>query len=275
MNLRTAALELTQLIFPPRCEVCNAFSPDPFCPDCRAGIVPVGEDLCLLCGVPFPPNTTHPPTCAACRGRDRPWAFDSARAFGLHCGPLRRAVIRLKFDGRTQLAPVLAEMLAHTADRVGWRSPAAAVAVSPLSTRGEGGWGGEVVIIPALLHPSRRKWRGFDQALMLSRHLGKNLDLPVWEDVIRRVKATRPQIELTPAQRLENLRGAFEALCPERLAGARVILVDDVFTTGATLQAASSALKNAGATEVHCITITRAVPDWHPAALTGDPPENQ
>ena len=139
MNLRSAALELTQLIFPPRCEVCNAFSPDPFCADCRAGLVPVGDDLCALCGVPFPPNTTHPSTCAACRGRERPWAFDSARAFGLHCGPLRRAVIRFKFDGRTQLAPVLAGFLA--------------VAVSPLSparqcpqgarAQGEGGRGGE------------------------------------------------------------------------------------------------------------------------------------
>jgi len=283
MNLHQVFLELTQLLYPPRCEVCNVLGPEVLCATCREDVVPVGEDLCATCGVPFMPNTRHPDTCADCRGRERPWAFASARAYGLHCGALRRAIIRYKFDNRTQLAPVLAVMLAEA-----YRATALPSVGTLSRTRPDAANGNRALesapterleqrpdaIIPAVLHPARKKWRGFDQALLLSRHLGKRLDLPVWEDVPRRVKHTRPQIELTPAQRLENLRGAFEARETGRLAGANVILVDDVFTTGATLQAAAAALKRGGAAAVRAVTVTHAVPPWHPAALSGDPPEN-
>ena len=126
---------------------------------------------------------------------------------------------------------------------------------------------GEVqALVPAVLHPRRRRWRGFDQAIMITRELAALWGVPVVA-AVRRTKFTQPQIDLEPEQRRRNLAGAFRPDPRVDLSGQVVAVVDDVWTTGATLEACARAVKRAGAQRVYGLTVTRAVPSWHPAAI--------
>jgi ComF family protein len=176
----------------------------------------------------------------------------------MHTGPLRQAIIHYKYSNRRDLAPTLAAELARRLDNEYARPKRL-----PLDE--------VVAIVPVVLHPLRRAWRGFDQAQALARSLSELTGKPLWDDTLARVKDTTPQVSLSPGQRAENMRGAFEARKGWKLAGATLLLVDDVYTTGATLRAAARALKDAGAARVFGLTITRAAPQWHPdsfASLT-------
>jgi competence protein ComFC len=113
------------------------------------------------------------------------------------------------------------------------------------------------VIVPVPLHTRRLRERGYNQAALLARELGKGVGLPVLEDALARVRETSPQVDLNAEERKENVRGAFH--CPDgRLAGKSVLLVDDVYTTGATLEACSLALKQRGVRTVWALTLARA-----------------
>jgi ComF family protein len=102
------------------------------------------------------------------------------------------------------------------------------------------------LVVPVPLHPKRQRQRGFNQSALLSRYLCRSLNLVLSENALRRIRHTTPQIELGPEERASNVRGAFAAV-PRQVAGRHILLVDDVFTTGATLSAAAEALLAAGA----------------------------
>jgi ComF family protein len=113
------------------------------------------------------------------------------------------------------------------------------------------------VILPVPLHARRLRERGYNQASLLARELGKGVGLPVLENALIRVRDTAPQVDLKAKERQENVRGAFH--CPDdRWAGKRVLLIDDVYTTGATLEACSLALKQRGVRIVWALTLARA-----------------
>jgi ComF family protein len=113
------------------------------------------------------------------------------------------------------------------------------------------------VIVPVPLHTRRLRERGYNQAALLARELGKGVGLPVLEDAVARVRYTSPQVDLNAEERKENVQGAFH--CPtDRVAGKSVLLVDDVYTTGATLEACSLALKQRGVLTVWALTLARA-----------------
>ena len=248
---------LLDLIFPPRCEVCGELGRPAFCPECREQAQLATPPCCQVCGVMMPPAAAHRPTCPDCAGGKR--YFDAARSVGLHCGTLRRAVLNYKFNNARRLEGPLAQLLATRLASDGeWPHPL------PLS--------GLDAIVPIPLHPTRRAWRGFDQALRLCRKLGESRDLPVLEGALLRVKATRPQVDLTPAERRENMRGAFAAR-DSVLRGRNLLLVDDVYTTGATAHRAAQACKQGGAAAVCVITLSRPAPPWHPAAFSLEPGE--
>ncbi len=118
-------------------------------------------------------------------------------------------------------------------------------------------------LLPVALHPRRRAWRGFDQAVLLGRALSRHTDLPCWEGLLLRVKNTHQQIGLSMEERRANLAGAFRVTEPRRLGGGDFLLLDDVYTTGSTLQEAARALLQAGARAVYGLTLTRATPAWH------------
>jgi ComF family protein len=113
------------------------------------------------------------------------------------------------------------------------------------------------VIVPVPLHAKRERARGYNQAALLARELGSHLSLPVSEEILARVKATIPQVGLDIQQRQANVSAAFGCVRPD-LAGRTVLLVDDVCTSGSTLEAAASALRDGGVSTVWAYTLTRA-----------------
>jgi ComF family protein len=170
--------------------------------------------------------------CAGCRSGLR--GFDSAASFGMYEGSLRRLIHLFKYSGMKPLARPLAEYLLRAL---------------PADEHFD-------AVIPVPLH-WRRQWsRGFNQAELLARCVAKQRGIPVW-NALRRRRATATQAGLANAGRRRNVAGAFRVKEKARLAGKRVLLVDDVMTTGATANACAAALKRGGAGFVSLLTLAR------------------
>jgi len=237
---------LVDLIFPPFCPVCgqplDGGRRDPLCGRCWDGMERLPPVVCRVCGVPLglrdpgPARPSTGPTCGACRLE--PPAFRYARAAARYGETVRRAVHAFKFGGRRALAAPLGDLLAAI-------DPATLPVPAP------------AVIVPVPLHPSRERARGFNQALLLARRLGRAWDLPVAPAVLTRPRATLPQTDLPADARRANVRDAFVVRSPRPVEGRHVILVDDVLTTGATVDACARRLDAAGATTVGVLTVAR------------------
>jgi ComF family protein len=225
------------VLLAPSCAACDALLDRPTCgPVCEAcwrSILPLTPPLCERCGDPLATWRTVGAAQALCpRCRRAAREVDRARAIGAYDGALRAIVHALKYEGRRSLAEPLADLMRQRAADL---------------------LHGAACVVPVPLHPSRRRHRGFNQAADLARHLG----LPV-VGALARVRATATQTDLPAAQRHRNVRKAFAATrACSSLVGSVVVLVDDVCTTGATLEACAAALKAAGAREVRAITAAR------------------
>lgn len=235
---------ILDLLFPPRCVACHRLGTW-LCAACLNEIETIRPPVCPRCGWPvgelLSPGPAVPhsemPVCDRCQ-RDL-FQLDGLRACGFHSGPLRQAIHQLKYEDVRSLAAPLGKLMA---DR--WPE-----LLPP-------GYDMEA-IVPVPLHASRQRERGYNQAALLARELGAYLRRPVVENVLIRARATAPQVELNAQERQENVRGAFRCL-NDRLRGKRVLLVDDVCTTGSTLEAACSALKSSGVSSVWAYTLARA-----------------
>jgi ComF family protein len=207
----------------------------PVCVACWAAILPITPPVCDRCGDPLSTWRAQSTTDAVCvRCRRTRHAVDRARAVGEYTGPLRAIVHALKYDARRSLARPLAALMRE---------------------RGSALLDGAHCAVPVPLHRSRRQSRGFNQSADLAHHLR----LPVVH-ALRRVRATATQADLPAAQRHRNVRDAFATTPAGRtLVGATVVIVDDVSTTGATLDACARALKAAGVAEVRALTAARVV----------------
>ena len=233
------AAELLGLVFPPACAACAALLEveAPFCPLCTLATEPVPLPGCRRCAEPV----EQPGSCPRCLRAPPP--FRSVHAAFLHTGPLARAIHRFKYEGHSELALPLARALATEARS--WLD-----ALAP-----------HAVLVPVPLHRGRLLRRGYDQAGLLTRALARETGLPE-EPALLRVRATRRQVGLTEAERTENVHGAFATRGP--VPARPMVLVDDVFTTGATVRAASAALREAGAQWVYVLTLARAVGEANP-----------
>ena len=242
--------DLLGLIFPPRCQLCGSFDDAPLCEGCLSEAVLIDAPDCFYCGVPLQKTVPGGQLCSGCR--DGRW-MSGMRAVGLHVKTLREAIIRYKFDGRTRLAAPFGEML---------------VDVMARETE-EGGLPLEAcdALVPVPLHRNRRRWRGFDQAELLCDAIAETGQMAVWRDVLTRVRDTPPQVGVRGSQRGSNVRGAFEVERPMRVQGASMILVDDVLTTGSTMEECARVLRLAGAAAVYGLTLSRGAPGWHPEAF--------
>ncbi|MEW5724508.1 MAG: ComF family protein [Thermodesulfobacteriota bacterium] len=238
---RTALRGLLDLLCPPRCLLCGAFPDrddgDPaFCPGCRAGMTPLPEAHCRYCGQPFTTTIPTHHTCALCL--EKKPAFEKATAAGLYEGALRTAIHRLKYEGRTELARPLAAFMAEN--------------LAPPFHPPEAD-----LVLPMPLHSRRLKKRGFNQALLLAQALYAPWPGIVRWDLLRRTRPTRPQVGLSEEQRKRNVRGAFVVEQPQLLEGRPVILVDDVYTSGATARECAKVLRQAGVDRVLVLTLAR------------------
>jgi len=220
---------LLNALFPPRCAGCGQLGQE-WCATCRSRVQAIHDPVCPQCG--RPQHNALP--CSQCR--HAPLEIDGIRSAVLFEGPLREAIHHLKYNGRTSLAGPLGSLLI-----VHWQA-------RPLPAD---------VIVPVPLHPARLRERGYNQSTLLAEQLGKACDLPVVEAALTRIKATLPQVTLNAEQRKANVQEAFEARA-DLVQGRQIVLIDDVCTTGATLDACSHALKQAGAKSVWALTLGRA-----------------
>ena len=236
-----ASVALEQLLLPAECLLCGALLPfdrsrDLVCPLCRQRWRPVVPPWCERCGHPEPLFGR----CRVCA--DWPPALRCARSAVWLDAAARRAVHALKYGG----LPRVADDLAAAAARV----------TLPLPD------GHAAVLVPVPLGPRRLRTRGYNQSALLARSLGARWGHPVAELLVR-TRETATQTALTPASRLANVAGAFATRNAEGRTGNALILVDDVFTTGATLGAAARALESAGARCIMAVTFGRAtIPDF-------------
>lgn len=253
----TAALDL---LFPPFCPVCRTrLGPgrrDPLCGACWQRLERIIPPLCRLCGTPlfqFSPQgeddlvgqelgpsssrAAAPHLCGRCRRRVP--SFSYARSAARYGDVVREALHAFKFGGRRALAAPLGELLAEVG------------AVLPVDRVD--------LLVPVPLHPRRERERGFNQAALLARRLGKAWAIPVSITALRRSVDTPSQTELTAAQRRANVKGAFTLRRPELVAGRHVLIVDDIMTTGATAGECAACLKDGGAATVGLLTVARVL----------------
>ncbi len=194
--------------------------------------------ICQLCGRPS--NASG--YCWHCQ--HKPLAIDGIRSVFSFEGEVRQTVHHLKYCNRQVLAVPLARLMAGY-----WRT-------NPIPIN---------LIVPVPLYPARQRERGYNQADLLARALGGMIDVPVATKGLRRVRHTQPQVNLNASERGENVRGAFIYQVSEKgssdvaVNGRRVLVIDDVCTTGSTLEACSLALKAAGASTVWGFTLARAI----------------
>lgn len=217
---------MLDLVFPRRCLVCRGPA-DELCESCREGLVRLSGPLCERCGAP----TAWPVArCRECSGRRL--AFARARAAVAYDEAARRVVRGWKDGGLRTLAELAADLVCEAVQR------------PPVYT---------VSFVPA--DDDRRLRRGHNPAERLARELGRRWQLPV-VPLLARESGVRPQRGLPLAERRRNVRGAFTAVAP---APRQLALVDDVYTSGATVSAAATALRKAGARRVEVVTFARAV----------------
>lgn len=217
------------MLFPPRCVSCRELG-SLLCAKCREKFELVEPPLCPHCGRP----RSNGRLCPLCQ-RD-PLQIDGVRSVAYFDGTLREAIHHFKYYNRQALAIPLGKLMGNY-----WEK-------SPLPAE---------IIVPVPLHPHRLRERGYNQAALLARELGQSTGLPVAENGLVRMRATRPQVELNAQERKENVSDAFHCSSME-LKGKRVLLIDDVCTTGATLEACSIALRQVGARSVWGFTLARA-----------------
>jgi ComF family protein len=223
---------VVDLVFPPQCAGCGRRG-QRFCADCQKSRIVLEPPLCESCGYPVP----QAGRCQRCRaGVNAITSLAGIRSTAFHAGPWRKAVHRLKY----QRDGILADTLA------GWM----AVAGPDEAPAG-------CLVVPVPLAPERLATRGYNQAALLARAYAELLGLPFAAQAARRVRHTDSQVGLSPQRRRQNVAGAFAA---ERrvVAGKPIILIDDVCTTGATLDACGTALLEAGAAQVWGLTLVRA-----------------
>lgn len=220
---------LADLFYPQRCVGCERRASDVLCRACFEALPAVGSPFCARCGLPTAFET---PACEGCKNVD--FCFESARAPLRYEGAARRLVHALKYRGYARVVEK--------------------VAVPLMLGVLDGGTHFDA-LVPVPLHRSRLRRRGFNQAGLLACGVARKLNAPV-SDTLEVVRSTRDQVELTAAGRRANVAGAYSIR--GRVPG-RILLVDDVFTTGATMSACAGALLGTGAEEVHALSLCRTV----------------
>lgn len=229
-----------RMVYPPSCVACGGATAEVhvLCPQCWSRIGFISRPYCERLGTPFAVDlggALHSPAAIA-----DPPVFNRARAVCRHDDVARDLVHRLKFGDRPELGVALANMML--------------LAGAEILDEAD-------LLVPVPLHRARLWRRRFNQAAVLARIIAKRRGLPVDLKALARVKPTRPQVGLSRPQRADNLQGAFKVARAARpqVEGRRIVMIDDVLTTGATANAAARALLRAGAVSVDVLTFTRVV----------------
>lgn len=251
---------LVSVFFPGGCRLCERLlthaSRLPICEECLGSFPALPASVCAICGSPAlaattlpgrtaagslgpgasPAREADPQTCLACA--ERTYRFECARSYAAYRGVLVRAVVLLKFERIEPLAAYFGEQVASVVKRDGLSGD---------------------IVVPVPLHRTRERERGFNQAELIAREAAKRLKMPIKPVLLMRTKARPDKHILTNEERWRIVRGAFATRPGSQVDNKRVLLVDDVMTTGATLDACAAALLEAGAKSVVGLTVARAV----------------
>lgn len=242
---RSAVDALVSLLFPAPCRLCGDVLTTagfiPICEECLASLTPLTGSCCDLCGRPFASEfatDAASPLCFACRRGV--YAFDRARSYGSYTDEMARAISLLKYEQVLSLGKWFAARLREK------------VEAAPEIFKSD-------VVVPVPLHPARRRERGYNQAELIARPLARQLRLPLRAYLLVRTKPRPPRLLLSRRERWESVRGAYAMRKGAKVDNLRVLLIDDVCTTGATLDSCARALKRAGAKSVTGLTVARVV----------------
>ena len=245
MIFRKALDALAAVVFPAPCRICGealaSASRIPICEACLNSFERIGAPICSRCGRPFVSPIAaeaSQPLCRLCRAGK--YSFDCARSFAQYNEQLTAAILLLKYEEIHSLgrwfAAQLTKVLASNEDFM----------------RAD-------VVVPVPLHPDRLRERGYNQAELIAGPLARRLNLKLGAYLLVRTLPRPPRLHLSRRERWESVRGAYAINKGVRVDNLRILLVDDVMTTGATLDVCAKALKGAGAAEVFGLTVGRAV----------------
>jgi len=239
--IKEAMARLFGIIYPAFCGSCGCgLGPGErfFCTACAGSAEFLSSPFCTACGRPFLSRATSDHLCHECM-KKRP-SYDMARAQAIYKGVVKEAIHLYKYRPVRSLKGYLGDFIEEGSQK--W-FPDANLAVA----------------VP--LHKMRLRQRGFNQSLFLAQRASRALGIGLSVDGLARVKNTRPQVDLDRGEREANVRGAFKVVKPEEFKGRNVLLVDDVYTTGATVKECAKVLRSAGADKVCVLTVARVFSD--------------
>jgi ComF family protein len=235
---------IVSVFFPAGCRICDRLLTGagrvPFCEECLGSFAAPRAKSCEVCGqaiASMAPTEEGAPVCRVCQ--QKTYAFERARSYGIYDGRLVRAILLLKWERMDPLGKWFAERLAEMITKEGERMA------------------GDVVV-PVPLHRDRERERGYNQAGLISKPLARKLGLPHKAMLLMRTRPRPNKQVLSLEERWESVRGAFATRPGSQVDKKRVLLVDDVMTTGATLDACARALLESGAKSVLGLTVARA-----------------
>jgi ComF family protein len=224
-TLKSVSAFTIDVVYPKRCAGCGQRGLW-VCSECASNFLPFAKPWCDRCGVPH--------VDGSCKCGSTPISIDQVRSFGPFEGWLREAILQFKYESEWARAEHLGPMLVN-----------AATDIRAFDT-----------LIPVPLHPTRYRQRGFNQSQLLAQQVGKLLHRAV-DDSLVRTRRTEAQARLRGIDRAANVSDAFTVRRPELVAGRAIVLIDDVITTGSTLDACARALRSAGAESVSAVTLAR------------------
>lgn len=228
---------IPSILYPTRCPICEKIPPKDYliCPSCYASIAFVHQPFCYSCGKPL--ETVDQELCFDCT--KHPKSFTNGFSLAVYNHVTKPPLAAIKYKNRRQHLNFFVQ---ETIDR--YRTLFQSLSLD--------------AILPVPIHPKRMKKRGYNQSSLFAIALGKQLQIPVYDSVLIRTVNTLPQKNLSPEKRLENLRKAFSLhpeLTGQKLPFHNVLLVDDIYTTGATMEAITGILKRAGVHKVYIFSI--------------------
>ena len=233
--------EFLSTLFPRPCPLCRAVilqKKEAFCTACLEGFEMIQEPVCSCCGYPLRGGCVPEGSlCPACLSRDA--LFLRVRSIALYSGNVRKAILRVKYGRQAPVARSLSLFLRDHHSRF-----------FPDDAFDR--------IVPVPLHPKRLREREFNQCVLLARPLAALLGIPLDLDAVERIRHTMPQSASSEADRRKNLRGAFRVRKPAHINQRSILLLDDVFTTGATLEELARSILSAGASGVAALTVARS-----------------
>lgn len=218
-------------LYPPSCCSCGR-SGVIFCEECQSSIMKIKGNLCISCGIHLRKKQTK---CVDCL--ENPPIFREMRSWAVYEGSIREAIHSLKYKQNIALGHILAKQLINVINQSNWKVD---------------------LIIPIPLSDSHYKQRGYNQSALISRFISKSINIHHSNDAVVRIRDTKTQISLDIKERFTNLDGAFWGN-PAKLNTRSVLIIDDVITTGATMQSCAKEVIDAGAKQVYCLSVARAV----------------